>query len=47
MNISQTADPLELSQILTELGEVESAILLAVAWDVSPAYAITVHLETL
>jgi len=40
----QTNDPILLSQILTELEKHEEAISLAFACDISPAYALSVHL---
>jgi len=36
-----------LSKILTELEQPELAIQLALAWNVSPAYALSVHLLNL
>lgn len=42
-----TSDPLELSQILTELEKHEEAIELAIAFQVSPAYALATYLHRL
>lgn len=47
LSLTVDADPLFLSKILAEKEKPADAISLALAWDVSPAYALAVHLANL
>ena len=45
--VQTTADPIQLAKVLAEIGKADLGVQLAIAHDLSPAYPIAVHLQSI